>query len=344
MHETTSLPANMADPVTSASNASGNQQPLPSMQVVHSQVLNSNNDKCETWVLAHKNGKLYIACQKGASSMSALENADPSTWTDPAVHQPPKEIEIASIFPAHHSSYTRFQPQQGDISHSFFSKRPLYLDLAARLGITPNTLPRCRTVVAREIAMCERLRVHPHPNIVEYHGVLSSNAVGFRTGLGTISVPLDKERVTCIIYKRYDTTLWDFVMTRTSSFNVRHCLESIAKSIEHLHSVGIVHNDIKPHNVFVTVKDQDLPEAHHWVLGDYDSAHAPGFLLQLKGGTTPWARSKVIGVDIVEESDDWYGFLKVKEWLVKETGGVLTQFEDVGKTVHDPVQRQERDP
>jgi serine/threonine protein kinase len=117
------------------------------------------------------------------------------------------------------------------------------------------------------------------------------------------------------------------------SFNVRYCLESIANGIEHLHSIGIVHNDIKPGNIFVKFMDQGFIGPQQWVIGDFDSAQDTGALLMLKGGTKLWNRPKIIGRHYAEEGDDWYGFQKVKKWLVMDMGGTLSMFDDVGKKV-----------
>jgi len=53
--------------------------------------------------------------------------------------------------------------------------------------------------------------------------------------------------------------------------------------------------------------------------------------MTLKVGDPKWTKVKVIGKDVAKESDDWSGFIMLKEWLVKETGGKLKDFQDIGK-------------
>lgn len=68
-----------------------------------------------------------------------------------------------------------------------------------------------------------------------------------------------------IWYARYDCTLSKMVNSK-KTFDVRYCLQSIANGIEYMHSMGIVHCDIKPSNIFV--KRAPEHSGQEYVFGD----------------------------------------------------------------------------
>ncbi|RYG72831.1 protein kinase family protein [bacterium] len=61
-------------------------------------------------------------------------------------------------------------------------------------------------------------------------------------------------------------------------FDARRCLENIAAGISHFHSLGVVHSDIKPDNIFVDLKSSGRPI---FVVGDFDSTHEFGAVCRL---------------------------------------------------------------
>lgn len=95
-----------------------------------------------------------------------------------------------------------------------------------------------RTFVAacllNEASVLEKLRGHPHPNIAQYFGCV------VRDG-----------RITQICLKRYQCSLADYVERPLSQQQRREIFEGVADAVKHLHSLGLAHNDICPHNVCV---------------------------------------------------------------------------------------------
>ncbi|KAG5931172.1 hypothetical protein E4U60_006393 [Claviceps pazoutovae] len=93
-------------------------------------------------------------------------------------------------------------------------------------------------LVLHEIEAYELLRRHPHPNIVEYRGCVVSDG-----------------RITGICLAKYKMTLNDRMKVSTP-FDKDRCLECIERGIRHLHSLGIVHNDLKPANIMLDELDR----------------------------------------------------------------------------------------
>jgi hypothetical protein len=147
---------------------------------------------------------------------------------------------------------------------------------------------------------------------------------------GKIHVPFKHERILKLVFKRYDCTLWELV-TKDQAINAKQCLESIAAGIMHMHDLGMVHGDIKPRNIFASAEEGKDPELSMlYVVRDFDSTHKTGSRITLKSGDMKWTLRKRSG-DLAEEDDDWYAFIKLKEWLVGVTGAKLSDFDGIGK-------------
>eukprot|EP00171_Calliarthron_tuberculosum_P004802 IDg4802t1 len=108
------------------------------------------------------------------------------------------------------------------------------------------------TLMSREAQICELLKLHPHPNIVEYRGVVYDG----------------EARITGLCLKKYQTTLFIRV-TRAAKqpLKVDAWLAGIRRAIDHLHSLGFCHNDVMPGNIM-------LDEDDNAVLIDFDAADA----------------------------------------------------------------------
>lgn len=126
--------------------------------------------------------------------------------------------------------------------------------------------------IAREVEMCEILRKNPHPNIATYYGYQETHG-----------------RVSGLCFKRYKSTLLETVnplRLGKSAFlsskrelvreGMRDCLDGIWSAIIHLHSLGIVHNDVNPANIM-------LDEDGTFILIDFDSCRFIGEHLRITG-------------------------------------------------------------
>ncbi|KAI4941144.1 hypothetical protein J4E91_010935 [Alternaria rosae] len=72
--------------------------PKPSMQIIDHRVV-SQDSLSETWVQAHKDGKLYHAIKRGVLSDQEIDRADPSSWTDRENSLSPEQVNPANFYP-----------------------------------------------------------------------------------------------------------------------------------------------------------------------------------------------------------------------------------------------------
>ncbi|PTB69400.1 kinase-like protein [Trichoderma citrinoviride] len=125
-------------------------------------------------------------------------------------------------------------PQTGD----FYVKKPDLQDYVD---------PKLEERVEHEVKMCELIKRQTHPNLASYYGCLS-----------------DQGRVVGICFKKYQKTLLESV--NPGRLSKRHFMESgrplvedhmkdwitsIRSAVDHLHTLGLVHNDITPANVMI---------------------------------------------------------------------------------------------
>jgi len=107
-------------------------------------------------------------------------------------------------------------------------------------------------LLLQEATIGETLKQHPHPNIAKYHGCVVTN-----------------DRITGLCFDKYDETLMSrvnprcfgkrmFDATKRPLADVDSLIEGIKRGLEHLHSLGLVHNDINPANIMFLAKDDDV--------------------------------------------------------------------------------------
>ncbi|KXH28617.1 serine/threonine-protein kinase [Colletotrichum nymphaeae SA-01] len=128
--------------------------------------------------------------------------------------------------------------------------------------------------VLNEVRICELLRESPHPNLAKY--------IGCQVSDGNISG---------ICFVRYGKTLMEAVNPRglmKRKFSTTHRdlgdfgrgLQGIQAGIAHLHSLGIVHNDINPSNIMI--------DGDEWVIIDFGSCRKLEESLVGVGRTYEW--------------------------------------------------------
>jgi serine/threonine protein kinase len=132
------------------------------------------------------------------------------------------------------------------------------IDTNEKIAIKTNTIKNNSIIesntVDRELEIIKIIKQHPHDNIVKFYDIINnSNNV-------------------CIIMEL--CTGGDMHSLMIKPFNEKHCVhyyKQIIAGLIHLHTLNIVHRDIKPHNILLT------EDYHNIKLCDF------GFSRQLNG-------------------------------------------------------------
>jgi serine/threonine protein kinase len=189
-------------------------------------------------------------------------------------------IPTDSVWPPFNSKFVK-APQP--LPENSLIKRPSLLafgDGPASCNLTEQVLT--------EVEICEILSKHPHPNVVQYLGCV-----------------VEDDRITGLCLARYHMTLTEKV-DGGAPFDRASCLRGIKDGMNHLHGLGLVHNDLNPRNVMVD-SDGSNP-----VIIDFDSCKREGQGLGVKGGTDGWVAE---GITHANRQNDFYGLSKIKEFL-----------------------------
>ncbi|KAJ0424788.1 kinase-like protein [Aspergillus carlsbadensis] len=163
--------------------------------------------------------------------------------------------------------------------------------------------------IMHEVEACEILRKNPHPNIAAYYGYQETNG-----------------RVSGLCFKRYPSRLLEAVNPgyrnkvafRASARDLvtgdmKRNLQGILAAIKHLHSLGLVHNDINPANIMID-------ENGTFILIDFGSCRPIGGSLCTAGRTHQWYDPSV---EVSLERNDLDAFHELRTWL---TGSVDEDF------------------
>ncbi|KAK0439285.1 uncharacterized protein EV420DRAFT_1231926, partial [Desarmillaria tabescens] len=101
----------------------------------------------------------------------------------------------------------------------------------------PEDLDRCAIwpCMIQEARVCETLMKHPHPNVARYYGYVEKD--GLMVGLG---------------FKRYGQTFEESVKKGVIlKEDVESSFDQIKKGVEHIHGLGLLHNNINPSNIML---------------------------------------------------------------------------------------------
>ncbi|KAF2811006.1 uncharacterized protein BDZ99DRAFT_487733 [Mytilinidion resinicola] len=162
----------------------------------------------------------------------------------------------------------------------------------SRLKMTPIPQEHVYPILPTQAPSSLSVDRSPHPNVAKYFGCHIDER-GLIIGL---------------CFKKYNKTLYEMVKGR-DTLDAPKCLSSIKAGIEHLHSLGIIHCDINPHNIFL--------DTSTFVIGDFDSCTFEGDELGMKAGTDGWTNDEF---ELAQRENDWFGFTKIEEFLSSSKG------------------------
>ncbi|KAK1981043.1 kinase-like domain-containing protein [Colletotrichum cereale] len=222
-----------------------------------------------TKFILRKDDQLYYA-RVHQKLPGALENLD-------TLHAKP--IPTEHIWPLFSANTTRvLEP----LPSNCFIKQPSLLDYGdheAALHIDEQ--------VMEEVTVCELLKNNPHPNIATYLGCIEK--AGRIGGICFVKYPINLQQL----------------MDAKLPMDPKTIIEGIESGIQHIHRLGLIHNDINPSNVMITSEGNP-------VIIDFESCRHKGEELGPKAGTYGWELAEA---KHALPANDFYGLSKIKELL-----------------------------
>jgi serine/threonine protein kinase len=217
------------------------------------------------YVLYRKNKDIFLTKDRRGFGEDIEDNGTP--------------VDKGEIFIAYESTMLQCNVSNEDFDHdsNYIKTPPLH---AYILGNT-----RARDSFANELSVYEQMQQHPHPGVCNYRGCIVVD--GYVEGF-----VLEKYR--CTLKEAVDEGL---------PLDTAKILETITNTVAHLHSLGLVHNDLNPHNILL---NKDLSP----VIADMESCMPVGYPAILAMGTPAWSgnweRSALVNDEIALERIQLY--------------------------------------
>ncbi|CAK7269261.1 hypothetical protein SEPCBS119000_003479 [Sporothrix epigloea] len=209
-----------------------------------------------------------------------------ATTEEPMYKSSSIDLDKLEIFPISSDIWPRYSP------HLSLAPNPpppnSYVKKPNFVNYDENTSPqKIGDLILQEADICEILKKHPHPNVATYMGCV-----------------VQDDKIKGLCFARYAKTLSERLEMKTP-FDKQRCLEEIESGIRHLHSLGLVHNDINPANIM-------LDDADRAVIIDFDSCQHEGEELGKKAGAISWS---IEDATHARHENDFFGVSKLKEHL-----------------------------
>lgn len=164
----------------------------------------------------------------------------------------------------------------------------------------PSYPDRLKYQTLQEVKICEILRANSHPNIAVYHGCEVMG--GQITGL--CFTKYSQTLMEKVNGAKYNKQSFALKMAGNIPHEANRWLDDIGCGIRHLHSLGLIHNDINPSNIMF---DGDIP-----VIIDFGSCTSEGHNLNSIGRTYEWHDGKIMEA---KRSNDLDALEEIRLWL-----------------------------
>jgi serine/threonine protein kinase len=202
------------------------------------------------------------------------------------------KLDISAFQPLYSNKYTRAQP-----SSQHFVKRP---NLLSYFPCSQTSKTRISEEVLQELQVCEKLKLQPHPNIAEY--------IGCEVNDGKISGIGFKQYKESLQQRLNPGHLNKRAFARSVCLDEEWCsciIGGIKNGLKHLHSLGLVHNDITPSNIMLDERDRAI-------IIDFGSCRRIGESLKGVGRTYEWYDDEV---QIASPSNDLNALAEMRAWM-----------------------------
>ncbi|KAI0101382.1 kinase-like domain-containing protein [Nemania sp. FL0031] len=173
-----------------------------------------------------------------------------------------------------------------DAMESFFCKRP------GLMQYRPEYDTAAPMLVSAEAIIMETLSQNPHPNIIRYYGCR-----------------IKRGRITGILVEEHPRTLEQFSLDPDfQELDHAAFLAAFESAVDHLHGLGLAHNDINPYNIMVS-------ESHQPVLIDFGSCQPFGKAV-LTGATPGWCEERYEReFRKSEKAHDAFALARLRQWM-----------------------------
>jgi serine/threonine protein kinase len=146
-------------------------------------------------------------------------------------------------------------------------------------------------LLLQEAETLEILRCNQHPNIIRCHGSI-----------------IRRGRIVGLVLDRHPRTLELEARLKARKINSDLCFDGIKAAVEHLHSLGLAHNDLTPYNIMIG--EDGTP-----VVIDYGSCQPFGKNL-ITAGTPGWVDEDFT---TSAQRNDEIALGKLQAWLKEQT-------------------------
>jgi serine/threonine protein kinase len=202
------------------------------------------------------------------------------------------KLDKTAFQPLYSNKYTRAQS-----SGQHFVKRP---NLLSYYPCTQTSKTRIAEEVLQEVQVCEKLKLEPHLNIADY--------IGCEVNDGKISGICFKQYTESLQQKLNPGHLNKRALARSVVLDEKWCcsiIEGIKNGLDHLHALGLVHNDLSPSNIMLDERDTAT-------IIDFGSCRRIGESLKGIGRTYEWYDDEV---QIASPSNDLDALAEMRAWL-----------------------------
>lgn len=198
-----------------------------------------------------------------------------------------------------------FQPQYSDKLVQAESFDQLHIKRPSLISYYPIENDRIAQGLLREAQVCEILKLHPHSTIAECFGCEVEN--------GRISGLCFTKYKESLMQRLNPGSLGKRAFAESQHLNYEWCsniIERVNKGLDHLHALGLVHNDLNPSNIMLD--DGDAPK-----LIDFGSCRPIGASLEGVGRTYEWYDEKT---HIASKSNDLDALAEISAWMNGKVG------------------------
>ncbi|KAK4038635.1 kinase-like protein [Parachaetomium inaequale] len=154
-----------------------------------------------------------------------------------------------------------------------------------------NVVELLPLMLLEEIHALEIVSQHPHPNIVRYYGCR-----------------VRRGRITALVLDRYSHDLKEYLRDGVGTIDKKPFMAGLESAVQHLHALGLAHNDINPRNIMVN-------EAGTAVLIDFGSCREVGRKLGVSRGTPGWIEGEESDYDTSGKGHDLFAVERIRVWL-----------------------------